>query len=423
MSKMHFRSFLVKLEYDFNSRCVYRDIFAVNFRPPKLISLLLPLLGYGSTYPSLSTEHNHQNDADCIFISFLTSFEAFVGVLYAGFTGGIIYAKVTRLTQRARVKFSDPLLIKYGTGVDASTRAPMGLDNPTADDGNNGDVEQARTKDTVNNVSSQSPFPVLEFRLANELHNVAAAEIISSQINAVVVIEASKQDGEEISDELAKQIKMERLKRTSKTRRKSVTPPFGSFTELSTHSSSTSIEENTSCTRSTSSPTSSVLDKTKLYFGGNKKMKIDEEEEGSVIVPKMIFCKLDLDHSEHPFFKRLWTFRHVINGDSPLLTSAAKQRIMENGGVWPREWNDSTSIRNAIRFNQIIVSFTGVSNINAANVYKQKVYDYVDLIVGYLFVNPMYRSSSGKLKVDLKLMNDVIEQNGGGGENLNVVTR
>ena len=151
-------------------------------------------------------------------------------------------------------------------------------------------------------------------------------------------------------------------------------------------------------------------------------MKIDDEEAASdLIVPRMIFCKLDLDHSDHPFFKRLWTCRHTIDGNSPLLSSAAKQRIMENGGYWPREWNNAENVRNAIRFNQIVVSFTGVSNISAANVYRQKVYDYVDVVCGFQFVNPMYRSTSGKLKVDLQLINDVVEQNNGGGEILNVI--
>lgn len=328
-------------------------------------------------------------------------------MIYAGFTGGIIFAKVTRITQRAKIRFSDPLLVRWGSGVNG---------NILSDDINN--------ENTIRNEIQQSPFPVLEFRLVNELHNVAASEIIGSHVNAVVLIEA-QQDGEEVSDELVEQIKIERLKRISKAKRKNnvmATHRLSSVSEFSSHSnlSNTSTEDNTS-TRSTASATSYVLDKTKRYFG-NKKMKIDEEEVGGVIVPRLMFCKLSLDHSEHPFLKRLWTFRHVINGESPLLSNTAKQRILENGGQWPNAWNNAQAVRDAIRFNQIMVSFTGVSNISAADVYKQKVYDYVDLVCGYQFVNPMYTSSTGRLKVDLKLINDVVEQNGGGGEQfLNVI--
>jgi hypothetical protein len=151
-------------------------------------------------------------------------------------------------------------------------------------------------------------------------------------------------------------------------------------------------------------------------------MKIDEEDSSSQIVPRMVFSPLTLDNTEHPLFKRLWTFRHVLDQDSPLLSAAARQKVLENNGAWPLEWNNQDAIRTAVRFNQIIVSFTGVSNISAASVYKQKVYDYIDFVVGYQFVNPLYRGRTGKLKVDLNIINDVIEQNGGGGEVLNLIS-
>ncbi|KAL7515977.1 hypothetical protein ACHAWX_001041 [Stephanocyclus meneghinianus] len=386
-------------------------------------------VGYGSTYPALSTEHDHEGDSRCAFVSFLTSFEAFVGVVYAGFTGGVIFAKVTRITQRAKVKFSDPLLIKFGAGVDVG----LGLDDNSQNIHSSDDITNtAHLKAKTSNIDGPesegtrpSPFPVLEFRMANKLYNLAAGEIIGAQVNAVVVIEG-QQDGEEVGEELAKQIYTERLKRITRAKKTYLTTtPYGSVKEVSSHSNISSATDTTSI-RSTSLPTSylqslAAFDKTKHFFG-NKKMKIDEEESGSsVIVPRMIFSKLSLDHAEHPFFRRLWTFRHTIDGDSPLLSTAAKQRILENGGLWPREWDNKEAIGRAIRFNQIIVSFTGVSNISAAPVYRQKVYDYVDLVIGYQFVNPLYRGRSGKLKVDLALINDVVEQNGGGGETLNVI--
>ncbi|KAL3776253.1 hypothetical protein HJC23_002973 [Cyclotella cryptica] len=99
-------------------RSLFMDAFSLSWAT-------ISTVGYGSTYPALSTEHDHEGDSRCAFISFLTSFEAFVGVIYAGFTGGVIFAKVTRITQRAKVKFSDPLLIKFGAGVGAG----LGLDD------------------------------------------------------------------------------------------------------------------------------------------------------------------------------------------------------------------------------------------------------------------------------------------------------
>jgi hypothetical protein len=44
--------------------------------------------------------------------------------------------------------------------------------------------------------------------------------------------------------------------------------------------------------------------------------------------------------------------------------------------------------------------------------------DWVDLNIGYQFVNILYRESDGSLGVDVAIINDVREQDGGGGEPL-----
>jgi hypothetical protein len=46
--------------------------------------------------------------------------------------------------------------------------------------------------------------------------------------------------------------------------------------------------------------------------------------------------------------------------------------------------------------------------------------DFVDVNVGYQFVNILYRNSDGSIGVDTDLINDVREQNGGGGEPLDI---
>lgn len=65
-----------------------------------------------------------------------------------------------------------------------------------------------------------------------------------------------------------------------------------------------------------------------------------------------------------------------------------------------------------------MVSLSGTSNADANSVYAQKVYDYRDLCVGYRFCDILYRDSDGKIAVDHALLNDVKEQRGGGGEDL-----
>ena len=44
--------------------------------------------------------------------------------------------------------------------------------------------------------------------------------------------------------------------------------------------------------------------------------------------------------------------------------------------------------------------------------------DFVDVNIGYQFVNILYRETDDTLGVDIDLINDVREQDGGGGEPL-----
>ena len=147
-----------------------------------------------------------------------------------------------------------------------------------------------------------------------------------------------------------------------------------------------------------------------------------DEDPTRHLVPKRIFSKLELESPDHPFFKRVWMVRHVIDQDSPLLRNHARQMVKANGGFWPQQLNSAEAVRAAIHFDQILVSFSGTSNADANSVYSQKVYDYVDMNIGYRFVNQMYRDlTDGSLRLDRQLINDVVEQAGGGGEDFNAV--
>lgn len=414
-------------------------------------------VGYGSTYPALSMESGGTGgDERCAFINFLTSLEAFVGVIFAGFIGAIFFAKVARITQRADVRFSDPLTVRFGSGVN-ETKIDDDEDCPEDRHKSNQAKKQEKVqhlspldkfRSMVKKVSKPSPFPVITFRIANEMQGKIGGEIIGANVKAVVLIESTRYD-DQVCDELAKQIAMDRMRRATKDtpklrkgtskRRLSVngterstgslagiTDTASSIDENSTHSfdrgSSDGSENNAVSTVSWLQGLNTLTYKGRF---GAKKMKIDDEEEGSgsKIVPRMVFTKLELETSEHPLFQRIWRFKHHINQDSPLLTLEAQRTIMENHGKWPHQWNNPEAVRKAIRFNQMVVSFTGISNVSGASVYKQKVYDYVDTVVGYQFVNALYRGRRGNLKVDLSLINDVKEQDGGRGEELNLASK
>lgn len=159
------------------------------------------------------------------------------------------------------------------------------------------------------------------------------------------------------------------------------------------------------------------LERVRELITAGKNQRVVEDPTGKLST-NTIFAKLDFESQEHPFFKRLWLARHVIDHHSPLLKQEVKELVRIHGGHWPAELNNPEAVRASIHFDQILVSLSGTSNVDANSVYAQKVYDYVDLCVGFRFCNMLYRETDGSVGVDGTLLNDVTEQYGGGGEDL-----
>jgi len=197
-------------------------------------------------------------------------------------------------------------------------------------------------------------------------------EIINAQINAVVLIESDKYE-DQVSEDLTKQINIDRTRRASirdtpgtklrkaKSQSKLVSVDSSERTERTTALTERSNEGQISLEVETVSSEDSKrsADSALTYLQGlnalvkaqsptSKKMKIDEEEgNSSSIVPRMVFTKVKLETSSHPLFKRIWRFKHIINAESPLLTPQAQRAIQNNRGKWPKEWNNHTSVRRA----------------------------------------------------------------------------
>ncbi|KAL3907627.1 MAG: hypothetical protein SGARI_003447 [Bacillariaceae sp.] len=131
-----------------------------------------------------------------------------------------------------------------------------------------------------------------------------------------------------------------------------------------------------------------------------------------------VFVKVAIESQDHPFFRRLWLARHVLDHDSPLLSPEARDLIRLNGGKWPKELNSAKGIRKCMQFDQLIVSLSGTSNVDSNQVYAQHIYGYGDICVGYRFSNALFHDENGCLVVDPDRLNLVQEQEGGGGEKL-----
>jgi hypothetical protein len=239
------------------------------------------------------------------------------------------------------------------------------------------------------------PCPVLEFRVVNRLFNDDGGEIMDATLHAVANLDATDSSLRFMNS--------------------------GRETEYSTDSFGRSEHRSWSGSESGLPSIMGSLRSKHFFWKGNRSRdhQTIDEDPSARLVGKRIFSKMLIEASEHPFFKRVWLARHVLDDTSPLLTHNVRRAIRRHGGFWPNNLDNHEAVRKSLQFSQILVSLNGVSNVSAASVYAQKIYDAVDVNIGYQFVNVLYRDGKdGALKVDTRLINDVKEQDGGGGEPL-----
>ena len=367
-------------------------------------------VGYGLVYPSTSATSD--SVSHCGMIMVLMTLEAFVGVLFASFMGAIMFAKVARAGSFAQITFSDPILIKYGSGVIVPGNES---DSSSSDDEegtskivhNKGDNNTSVDESTATSASasefkpSKLPCPMLEFRVLNRLHSQRRGEIIDASMNIVASID-------EASASMSLRNNVRGARRNKRKKKKGGRRGGGGRRGVS--------NQHFHIPRRAKSIQNMKKRVDRIITTG-RNQRVDEDPSGKLI-PKRIFAKLETESQEHPFFKRLWMVRHILDQHSPLLKQDAKELIRMNGGHWPEELNSAEGVRASIHFDQILVSFTGTSNVDANSVYSQKIYDYIDLVIGYRFCNILFRERDGTVGVDENLLNDVVEQQGGGGEDL-----
>lgn len=355
-------------------------------------------VGYGLVYPA--TSGTTPDIRKCTGITVLATLESFVGILFASLCGAIVFAKVSRVASFAQVSFSDPIVIRYGTGC-------MLLDDDDdASDENMGVSMNLSTSGMLDVNLSKLPCPLLEFRVVNRLHDQIRGEIIDATMNVVASVDES-QGGNHLRRGTQGARRRAGKKGKGKKMRRKISPKKKNM-----------LRESDKFERPTKHKYEHVKKSLAGMFSKSKEQAFEEDPTGKV-VPKKIFAKLEIESPEHPFFKRLWLARHVLDHHSPLLRQEARELVRLNGGHWPEELNSAEAVRASIHFDQLLVSLSGTSNVDANSVYAQKVYDFVDVCVGYSLANILFRDKrDNSLAVDLDLINDVKEQYGGGGEDL-----
>jgi len=301
---------------------------------------------------------------------------------------------VLRIQSHAQVIFSDAIVIRYGSGIQEHC-----------------DERDNNPDDDI--VGNKLPCPVLEFRIVNRLFDEPGGEIMDASLNVVANVNARDADPVLI-DALRSSRRSKLLRRYS----------YRSEDYYSGNHPPSTIDSIMSDTMSETSGRASFdsrrSKKSTSIFNSliTRNHHTVDEDPSSRLVDKRIFSKMYFEQCEHPFFKRVWVGRHVLNRESPLVRPRVKRLIKKNNGYWPKSLNNFTDVRKSLLFNQILVSLNGVTNLSAHEVYAQKIYDFVDVNIGYQFVNTLYKDVDGTLKVDTDLINDVREQHGGGGEPL-----
>jgi len=405
----------------------FADAFALSWTT-------LSTVGYGSTYPALG--HENTNATNCLYITTICSLESFIGVLYSGFCGAILFGKVLRIQSHAQVEFSDPIVIRYGNGIEVT--------HHDDDEDDNDDVFKI-------------PCPVLEFRVVNKLFAEDGGEIMDGTLTVVANVDANDfadddpgstdhSVGERSQSIMSRSDSFNSKDSRKPKRRRSTTfgalpsgiKEIGSGIGSGIKNVGQGIGSGIGQVGKGIGSVGKVAGKGigqgigHIGYGINQIGKIsgiselvgrrdstfDEQDPTAKLANKRMFSKMIIETSDHPFFKRVWVGRHVLDDTSPIVKPKVKRQIRRNKGYWPARLNNHDAVRDSLQFNQILVSLNGVANVSASDVYAQKIYDFVDVNIGYQFVNIIYKDKDNSLKLDIDLLNDVREQNGGGGEPL-----
>jgi hypothetical protein len=318
-----------------NATSDFADAFALSWTT-------FSTVGYGSTYPALG--HENTNPTNCLFITFICSLESFLGVLYSGFCGAILFGKVLRIQSHAQVIFSDPIVIRYGSGVQHGE----------------GEEDDEDDEDGPKKI----PCPVLEFRVVNRLFGEVGGEIMDATLNVVANVDANDADPN-VLDSLGAE-----KQKNGRTGIQLTSQDSTSDTHSEGSGRISANSESKSSGKFFSAGTLSNL----LHRQHHHAV---DEDPSARLVNKRIFSKMMIEASEHPFFKRVWLGRHVLDDTSPILKPKVRRQIRRNQGYWPDRLNSHEAVRNSLQFNQILVSLNGVSNVSAADVYSQVSVDAV----------------------------------------------
>lgn len=384
-------------------------------------------VGYGAVYTATGNDENFSQHS-CALITILCTAESFIGLLYAGVCTAIMFGKIGRIQSHAQVTFSDAMCVEYGKEEESSS-TPL----PQSTSARAGDAAMSSGNRPTGTVFSIPK--VASGQRKSQFRNHVG---IPLDANEAVINEADEEndgadkaedgvshDTGDVTGNEGGSTKQDHVDGSSKNGEdSSVNVSDDESGDSSSYSSSSASRTFTGkrilcpvlrfqlVNQLANDPGGEILD-------AHLNFMVRKEKESYPYEPIARFLKVELEEATHPFFNRVWHGRHVLNEDSPLVSVVARQRIRQNDGYWPSDLNDPDSIRFHLRFSSVIITMTGISSISAESVQISKRYYHHDVVIGYQFAPLLYKTAdTDKLRVDMTLINDVVEQQWNVGEAL-----
>jgi len=314
----------------------------------------------------------------CQAVRYMLAVEAFIGVLFIGYTGALLMAKISRQNATARVVFSSAVCLQYGAGltdtrfdVVRSLRTVGGLQS--LDNSDEESLPEAISQD----------YPFIEFRIVNERSNRKGGEIAECSVRCMTV-----------------GVKL---------------------VEKDNYPSQISLMEDLE-------ESQQQIDDAELNHSaieGETNMGLDSNGAISPHNIKRAYTRVTVKPDFHPYFaKGGWYLRHILDHESPFLKPKVRAALKTLNG-WPTRLNDHEAIRRCLATDifEFSLIFQGKSNLTSDMVFKIHTYKTADIYIGFKFADLGYvvrsdEDRQGEVQFDLSLVHDIVPQDGGGNEPL-----
>jgi Ion channel. len=355
-------------------------------------------VGYGLISPStggraefLADPSFFDQEGMCLLINFLMSFESLIGVLFVGLCSAILFGKLMSFQSNAKVAFSGVMAVNFGE-----------KEFVEEEDDSDASVEEKLTE--IRPKTYKITCPILRFRIANELHSNQSGEITDAALNVFATIDAKNSilavKSERVFGNAMQIVGSEddiSSHGSSSIRLSAVLKKKAQATSEGIKTLSRGVKHRVRHSASIAQPTRLQNNYSLGYF--HPTSDVYYQEETNMDQPNLVFTNVQVEPSQHPFFRATWVVSHVLDATSPLLKKSVRDRVKENNGFWPEDLQSVEGIRDSIHFDQFLVSFSGSSKIAGGTVYRQKIYTMDNLKIGYNFKSLLMRNPDNTLFV------------------------